>query len=302
MSFTSEVKDELIQIVPKARHCQLAELAAIVHFAGKSVKSGSQFDILVENEYASQKYFTLLAKTFNIKSVDTDLTEALKLELSGETPGIGSVADERLLFKDCCRRSFVRGAFLSGGTVSDPNKGYHMEFACRDAFQAAQLMDILMGYDIECHAVPRGRNFGVYIKEGESIVSVLGLMGASVSLMNLENTRIYRELSNTVNRRVNCETANIAKTVNASARQIEDIEYIRDNYGFDRLSGKLREMARIRLMYPEATLPELGEHLDPPVGKSGVNHRLRQLSELARQIRTENEPQGISVLSQSDVK
>ena len=107
----------------------------------------------------------------------------------------------------------------------------------------------------------------------------------------------YTELSNTVNRRVNCETANIAKTVNASARQIADIEYLRDNYGFDKLSGKLREMAQVRLRYPEATLPELGEYLNPPVGKSGVNHRLRQLSGLARQIRTDSSG-GASAASQ----
>lgn len=291
MSFSSEVKDELLSVNPKARHCQLAELAAIVHFAGKIVNNGEHFDVLVENEYASQKYFTLLKKTFNINSINVVLTEALKLETKEGVPCIGPVADERLLVKDCCRRAFVRGAFLAGAAISDPAKGYHTEFTCKDRLQAAQLMDVLMGYGIECHALPRGRNFGVYIKEGESTVELLGIMGASSSLMNLENARILREISNTINRRVNCETANIAKTVSASARQVEDIEYIRDNHGFDDLSEKLREMAQVRLDHPEATLTELGELLRPPVGKSGVNHRLRQLCEMADSLRGRKEEQ-----------
>ena len=287
MSFSSDVKDELMKVEDRARHCQLSELAAIVHFAGKIVKSAGQFDILVENEYASQKYFTLLGKTLNIvsNSADNILTEALKLEIKDGLPYLGGVADERLLVRDCCRRAFVRGAFLSGGMISDPSKGYHTEITCRDKMQAAQLMDILLSYGIDAHAVPRGKNTGIYIKEGESIVEILGIMGASGSLMDLENARILREISNTVNRRVNCETANIAKTVNASSKQVADIEYIRDNYGLDRLPERLREMAEVRLTYPEAPLSELGGFLEPPVGKSGVNHRLRELREMADSLR-----------------
>lgn len=286
MSFSSEVKDEILRVCGRARHCRMAELAAIVHYAGKICKSGTQFDILVENEYASQKYFTLLTKTFNINSIDRNGFEALKLINEGGEPFIGPVTDERLLVRDCCRRSFLRGAFLSAGMISDPAKGYHAEITCSDRTQAAQLMDILLGYGIDAHAVPRKKSFGVYIKEGESIVSLLAIMEATRSLMELENARILREISNTVNRRVNCETANIAKTVNASARQTADIEYLRDNYGFDRLPAKLRQMAEIRLEYPEAALKELGSFLDPPVGKSGVNHRLRELSRMAEDIRS----------------
>lgn len=286
MSFSSDVKDELINVIGQARHCQLAELAAIVHFAGKKGKSGAAFDIPVENDHASRKSFTLLNKTFNIDSVSSTVAQALKLDVDDKghiEPGY--VTDARLLLKDCCRRAYLRGAFLSGGTVSDPNKGYHLEYVCRSSGQAEQLQEILTGYGIAAHSAVRKNHDIVYIKEGEAIVDLLNLMGAHMSLMNLENIRILREVGNTVNRRVNCETANIAKTISAASKQSEDIEYIRDHYGLDRLPDKLREMAQIRLANPEASLKELGEMLDPPVGKSGVNHRLRSLSELADSLR-----------------
>ena len=170
--------------------------------------------------------------------------------------------------------------------MSDPNKGYHLEYVCRSPEQARQLYDILLGYGISAHMSVRKNHDIVYIKEGEAIVDMLNLMGAHTSLMNLENIRILREVGNTVNRRVNCEAANIAKTINAASKQSEDIEYIRDHYGLAKLPDRLREIAEVRLANPEASLKELGEMLDPPVGKSGVNHRLRSLSELADSLRT----------------
>ena len=129
----------------------------------------------------------------------------------------------------------------------------------------------------------------VYVKEGDQIADLLGLMEARKSLLKLENVRILREMRGSVNRKVNCETANINKTVNAAVKQIEDIRYIRDTAGFSGLSNGLDEMARIRLQYPEATLKELGMMLDPPVGKSGVNHRLRKLSAIADALRSKEE-------------
>ena len=286
MSFSSDVKEELKGVMGKSRHCQLAELGAIVHFAKDSRNSLEQFDVTVENEHASQKYFTLLKKTFNIGSVDLSVCEALKLGTDeyGRHP-VGTMTDARLLIKDCCRRAWLRGAFLCCGTISDPNKGYHLEFACRDEAQAGQLKEVLAGFKVDAHGLTRKGMPGLYVKEGEAIVGLLGIMGAGVSLMNLENARILREISNKVNRKVNCEAANIAKTVNAAGRQVEDIEYLKNNYGLDKLPDKLRQMAEVRLANPEATLAELGELLEPPVGKSGVNHRLRSLCEMADALR-----------------
>ena len=194
-------------------------------------------------------------------------------------------ADSRFIQRSCCRRAFLRGAFLCAGSISDPKKGYHLEFVCTQESKAGQLQQVIQKFDIEAKTVLRKKYHVVYIKDGAGIVDLLNVMGAHVALMNLENLRIVKEMRNSINRRVNCETANITKTVNAASRQIEDMLFLRDHYGLQKLSPALREMAEVRLEYPDAPLKELGEHLEPPVGKSGVNHRLCKLSELAERVR-----------------
>ena len=145
---------------------------------------------------------------------------------------------------------------------------------------------------VEAKIVLRKKYFVVYIKEGSQIVDILNVMEAPVALMELENIRILKEMRGSVNRQVNCETANINKTVSAAVKQMEDIIYIRDTAGFDSLPDNLREIAELRLARPEATLKELGEALDPPVGKSGVNHRLRKLGNMAERLRQERPDTG----------
>lgn len=169
--------------------------------------------------------------------------------------------------------------------MSNPEKAYHLEYVCVDTQQAAQLIDILLVYGIHAKTVVRKKYQVVYIKESEEIVELLNVIGAHISLMKLENLRIFKDMRNSINRRVNCETANITKTVNAATKQIADIQYIKEHYGFDNLKDNLRQVAELRLEYPDAALKELGEYLSPPVGKSGVNHRLRKLSELAEKLR-----------------
>ena len=151
--------------------------------------------------------------------------------------------------------------------------------------KAEQLKEIIATFSVEAKIVVRKKYYVVYIKEGSQIVELLGLMEAHVALMELENIRILKEMRNSVNRQVNCETANISKTVNAAVKQLEDITYIREMMGLDSLPDNLKEMALLRLEYPEAPLKELGMYLDPPVGKSGVNHRLRKISEIADGLR-----------------
>lgn len=182
-------------------------------------------------------------------------------------------------------RAFLREAFLETGSMSNPEKGYHLEFVCENENQAEKLLETMQVFDIEAKTVRRKRYTIVYLKESEDIVELLNVMGAHICLMNLENLRILKDMRNSINRRVNCETANISKTVSAANKQIEDIQYIKEHYGFEDLSENLRQVAEMRLAYPDATLKELGEYLVPPVGKSGVNHRLRKLSELADSIR-----------------
>jgi len=287
MSFSSEVKEELARHISPARHCQLAELAAIISFCGqfgRDKDGGCTIGFQTENETLIRKGFTLLEKTYNIKQ-GTALTERQLQEIIRKT-GDGEEPVSSLVLKNaCCKRAFLRGAFLSAGSMSDPQKGYHLEFVCTSEAKAKQLKEVIGEFDIEAKIVLRKKYYVVYLKEGSSIVDLLNVCEAPVSLMNLENLRILKEMRNSVNRRVNCETANISKTVNASARQIDDIEYIREHYGFGRLPDALREMAEARLENPDAPLKELGQYLIPPVGKSGVNHRLRKLSELAERLR-----------------
>lgn len=287
MSFSTEVKEELAKHISSARHCQIAELSAIMHYCGqygqdkdKSLTIGFQ----TENEAVVRKGFTLLRKTFNIDT-DVILKGEKKDNLLAKLGNLSEPVTPLLMKSTCCRRAFLRGAFLSCGSISDPRKGYHLEFVCNNPAQAGQLQEVIGEFDIEAKIVQRKRYFVVYVKEGAGIVDLLNIMEAHVSLMNLENLRILKEMRNSINRRVNCETANINKTVQASTRQVEDILYIKEHYGFSKLPDSLRKMAEIRLEYPDAALKELGEFLSPPVGKSGVNHRLRKLSELAERLR-----------------
>lgn len=287
MSFSGEVKRELEKQIGSARHCQIAELAAIMNFCGQYGRDeAGNFTVgfQTENEAVVRKGFTLLKKTYNI--------EAGSVLNGGEMQGLleklGNLEEpvSRLVMKNsCCKRAFLRGAFLSVGSMSDPAKGYHLEFACTDGDKAAQLQEIMAAFDIDSKIVRRKKYHVVYLKEGEGIVDLLNVCGAPVSLMNFENLRILKEMRNSVNRRVNCETANITKTVNAAARQVQDIEFLRASYGFQNLPEPLREMAEVRLDHPDAPLKELGECFHPPIGKSGVNHRLRRLSQLAEKVR-----------------
>ncbi|MBO4290465.1 MAG: DNA-binding protein WhiA [Lachnospiraceae bacterium] len=287
MSFSSEVKQELAKQIGNARHCQLAELAAIIHLCGqygRDAEGHFTIGFQTENEVIVRKSFTLLKKTFNI---DTDkwISEEQMRDLYQKIGDPEEPVSSLLIKNSCCQRAFLRGAFLSVGSISDPSKGYHLEFVCTKEEKARQLQGIIRGFEIEAKTVKRKKYTVVYLKEGSGIVDLLNVCGAYVSLMNLENLRILKEMRNSINRRVNCEAANINKTVSAASRQIGDIEYLRDHYGLANLPEALRQMAEVRLENPDAPLKELGELLDPPVGKSGVNHRLRKLSELAESVR-----------------
>ena len=288
MSFSQEVKEELEKHIGQSRHCQMAELAAIMNFSGQFGRTGPDeytIGFQTENETVVRKGFTLLKKTFNIEAgvaVDDKKMQEIHYKFGDLNRPVNSL----LVKNSCCQRAFLRGAFLCIGSVSAPEKGYHLEFVCTEEEKAKQLQSIMAGFDIESRIVLRKKYFVVYMKEGKAIVDLLNVMEAHVALMNLENLRILKEVRNSVNRRVNCEAANISKTVEAAGRQIEDILFIKENHGLKDLPQNLREVAELRLEYPEIPLKELGELLVPSVGKSGVNHRLRKLSEIAQKLRS----------------
>lgn len=285
MSFSSEVKTELAKHLGKSRHCQIAELAALIAFEGRIPVAES------ENRLLMQKYQLLLAELFHIEEIHTE-EEARSVfstvKMYNDATGKAEPEDTvkgLLIQQSCCKRAYIRGAFLAGGSISDPNKSYHFEIVCRSIPQAEQLRDVINSFDMDAKIVARKKYQVVYLKEGSQIVDILNIMEAHVALMNLENVRILKEMRNSVNRKVNCETANISKTVNAAVKQLADIEYIRETAGLSYLPENLKEMALLRLEYPDAPLAELGTYLNPPVGKSGVNHRLRRISEMAYSLR-----------------
>lgn len=289
MSFSSKVKEELETVISSSRHCQMAELAAIIHFGCKMDSDDSEpqnITIHSENPFVDRKYFTLLRKTVIINGNVVKLLQAVKiLDEEGRVHKLEEEVHPLLIKNSCCRRAFLRGAFLSIGSMSDPNKGYHLEFVCENEIHALQIRQVICSFDIEAKIVRRKKYYVVYLKEGAGIVDLLNVMGAHLSLMQLESLRVEKEVRNSINRQVNCEAANITKTVNAANKQIEDILLLQKSYGLSNLPDNLRQMAEVRLEHPDSSLQELGEYLNPPVGKSGVNHRLRKLSELAEKIR-----------------
>lgn len=286
MSFSSDVKEELAGVIPQARHCRIAELSAIMHLAGQIGVSEGDVTIGFNafGESLIKKGFTLLEITFNIgkslKSSDPEFDSLVRClgDLNGPV-------DELILKNTCCKRAFLRGAFLASGSVSDPDKGYHLEFVCEDGSKADQIVRLCADFEISARTTLRRDETVVYVKEGEMIGELLSVMGAQNSYMDFENRRIYKDVSNTVNRRVNCETSNIRKTVTAASRQLDDIRYLEEHGLLDDLPDPLKEAAYGRLEHPDATLAELGALMDPPVGKSGINHRLLRLSDIARQKR-----------------
>lgn len=295
MSFSGTVKEEIAKHISGARHCQLAELAAIIQFCGRFGKDENGEDIFIidtENEAVKIKYFTLLKKTFNIdtaKKLDNDtiwnMLQAVKVvDGNGVMHSLDEPINAVLLKQSCCKRAYLRGAYLCIGSMSDPKGSYHLEMVCDTMKQAKQICEVLAYFNLDGRIIERKRHFVVYMKEGAAIVDFLNICEAHVALMEMENERIFKEVRNSINRRVNCEAANITKTVNASTKQVAEIELLRDEYGLYNLPPNLREMAEVRLEHPEATLAELGEYLNPPVGKSGVNHRLRRLSEIAQHL------------------
>ena len=317
MSFSKNVKEELSRQISAARHCQIAEIAAIISVCGNvSINEHNEYFLKIhtENLTVARKYLILIRNAFEVsaeisvkqglgpkrnkiytvlvrdKAASMQILKATKLiDEQGEIREELSLASNLVVQKICCKRAFIRGIFLACGSISDPSKTYHFEIVTAVMAKARQLQDIINSFRMDAKIVMRKNHYVVYVKEGAQIVDLLNIMEAHVSLMELENVRILKEMRNSVNRQVNCETANINKTVAAAAKQIGDIEYIKNTIGLGELSETLEETAKVRIEHPEASLKELGMLLNPPVGKSGVNHRLRKISEIADGLREEKE-------------
>ena len=312
MSFSSDVKVELAEYITEARHCLIAELSAMLSMSAKVRKRKDGFEIVssTENIAVARKLATYIKNGFDYMprisvrcaghagknhiykvmveecDVAVQILMATKLMSAEEEPSEDLMLKNNLAIRnECCKRAFIRGAFLTAGSMSDPEKFYHFEIVCPTERKAEFIQSILVGFTFDARIVQRKRYYVVYIKEGEQIVDLLNIMMAHRALLNLENVRILKEVRNSINRQVNCETANLNRTVSAAVKQIEDINYIKDTVGLDSLSEGLMEIAVLRAENTEVSLKELGQMLSPPVGKSGVNHRLRKISEIADDLR-----------------
>lgn len=315
MSFSSKVKEEVCRQTDLERSEAIAVLSGIMKVSGTlSFTSNRQitFRVTTENAGIARLVFKILKNYFNVhtrlmvKKSNSLKKNNIYMVVIGEEVGVRAILrevgilvnDEELISFDYGiresivdtdekRRTYIRGAFLGGGSISNPEKTYHLEFVTHDMEYAEALSKLINTYGLSSKVIQRKNSYIVYLKEGEQIVDLLNIIGAHNSLLELENIRIMKEMRNNVNRLVNCETANLSKTVNAAVRQVESIKLIQSEIGLNRLPKNLRDIAELRLNYPDESLKELGEMLDPPVGKSGVNHRLRRIEKIADELRKE---------------
>lgn len=310
MSFSSKTKNELARIKSEEKCCQKAELSALIRVSGIIQLVGikkTNLTIMTENPAVARLMFTLFKKSFNIltevmvkKNKTLKKTNSYIIKISDSNDiliELGIINTEEGLFfidnsipkkyldKPCCRRAYLRGAFLGGGSLSDPEKGYHFEIVTHSEEFAMALIQLINTYEMNAKLITRKNNYVVYLKEGDQIVDLLNVIGAHNALLSFENTRIVKQMRNDINRLVNCETANLNKTVDAAVRQTANIQYIAEAVGLDYLPDNLRVLAELRLENEDLNLKELGQLLDPPVGKSGVNHRFKKIEKIAEEIR-----------------
>lgn len=313
MSFSLKTKGELARLEGENPCCHKGELAALIGLNGETVPTTEDkfnLKVTVENPAVARKIFKLIKLLFAInpeikvrKNVSFKksnyylmvithpmgsrkiIEELGLLKESSLEKVLSSFPREEVLAKRCCKRAYLRGAFLSGGSVSAPEKTYHLEFVAQEMAVAKGIQRLVNGFGLNGKIVPRKKYQVVYLKEGDQIVELLNIIGAHNALLELENARILKEMRNNINRVVNCETANLSKTVNASVKQLENIHLIQRTIGLEELPESLRTLAELRIQHEDASLKELGEMMSPPVGKSGVNHRFRKIDNLAKRIR-----------------
>lgn len=308
MSFAAQTKKELTMIEAQ-NCCERAELSALIRMNGSVQLSSKKIvlDISTENAAIARRIYSLIKKHFQahtellvrkkmrlkknnvyIVRIPARVEEILKeLRIVAEgflfQPGI----DEAIISKNCDKRAYLRGAFMAGGSVNNPEgSSYHLEIASMYEEHCQALVDLANDeFRLNARCIERKKGYIFYIKEGEKIIEFLNLIGAHQALFKFEDVRIMRDMRNSVNRIVNCETANLNKTIGAAIRQIENIKLLQKEVGLENLPDKLREVAEIRLMHPDMNLKEVGEMLKGKVSKSGVNHRLRKIDEMAEKIR-----------------
>ena len=295
MSFTAELKEEILEKENSKKCCDIAELAGIIAFAS-TIKNG-YIQITLENRIVARRIVKQLEKVAGIRAGievkpgggvrknDTFIISVTDYKKMLEFLGLGTSLEcfpKSIQKSECCQKAFVRGAFLGGGTVSDPQKRYHLEFVTSNAEISEGFAGIFSSLDIKCGRVERRGKYVVYFKDCDTICDVLAMAGVMNGVVEIYEVKVIKDKKNEINRLINSEVANLSKVVDAAISQKAAIEKIRDTVGLDTLPETLKKLAEARLEYPEEGLAQLGARMKPPIGKSGVNHRMRKIIEISK--------------------
>ena len=300
MSFSNDVKNELSRLETNEVCCDKAEVLGVLRMSGAIVIRGMNIGIhfSTENAALARRVLQILKNNYQVQT-EVVITRSRRLKKNNRyqvrvlpAPQVSIAMNELqllsmesdlknpLLNKQCCKRAFLRGAFLGGGSISRPSSAYHLEMVTGNEDFARSIIKVMHTFSMKAKLTDRKNDYIVYLKDGESITNFLRVIGAHNSMMELENVRVLKEMRNTVNRSVNCETANLGKVVKAAVRQVNCIKFIDEHMGLSELPQALQDTARLRLEYPDASLNELVEY-SGGIGKSGINHRLKKLQEMA---------------------
>lgn len=300
MSFSNDVKNELSRLETNEVCCDKAEVLGVLRMSGAIVIRGMNIGIhfSTENAALARRVLQILKNNYQVQT-EVVITRSRRLKKNNRyqvrvlpAPQVSIAMNELqllsmesdlknpLLNKQCCKRAFLRGAFLGGGSISRPFSDYHLEMVTGNEDFARSIIKVMHTFSMKAKLTDRKNDYIVYLKDGESITNFLRVIGAHNSMMELENVRVLKEMRNNVNRRVNCETANLGKVVKAAVRQVNCIKFIDEHMGLSELPQALQDTARLRLEYPDASLNELVEY-SGGIGKSGINHRLKKLQEMA---------------------
>ena len=298
MSFSLEVKQELSKINSLAdKNNVKCELMGYLVTSNTSVQK-NKVRFSTESQYKINRFSKLLNNlgfvNYDIKiqrnmySIFINKNDIQELIRAEENINIANEILSYFLKSEILEKAFIRGTFLGSGTINNPEKKYHLEIFLKNLETAKYIIEILRKYSIDFKILERSKKYAIYTKEGEEISKFLALMGASASVLKFEEIRVYRDIKNNINRKVNCETANLNKIVNSSVKQINDIKYIKERGKFNELSEQLKEIAIVRIENPDMSLEELGKLLKKPIGKSGVNHRLRKIQKIVEELKEES--------------
>jgi DNA-binding protein WhiA len=307
--FSEMTKDELARVQSPASCCRLAEFLGIIRTKGiVKLSAGGQMSLCVATDSPAfaRKILLLVKRNFGAgvtvayrrrRNLNKNNTFVLRVDSSAATQKIltvlgiarqdGSLSfgfDSNLVSKNCCCHAYLRGAFLAAGSVSDPERNYHLEIVLSSQQHALELQNLMSSHGFKSRYLNRKNSWIVYLKDSDDIVRFLTMTGAVSAVLHFENIRVYKEMRNAINRLVNCETANVSKAALAAMEQIKAIRIVDKQLGLESLEPELLEVAKLRLAHPYASLRELGQMLTPCVSKSGVNHRIRKLRRLAESL------------------